>query len=64
MATAAISLLRNRELADQIISNAADACGNYTWPAVRERWKKLYLGFSTQSVSSLNELPLGEQLDK
>lgn len=64
MAAAAISLLRNRELADQIISHSADACANYTWPAVRERWKNLYVGLSTQRVSSLNELPLGEQFDK
>jgi len=42
MAASALRLLESQEFASRIAHNAHEACAAYTWPAVREKWLKVY----------------------
>jgi glycosyltransferase involved in cell wall biosynthesis len=42
LASAAIHLLEDDELAQRLIALAREECRKYSWEAVRERWLKLY----------------------
>jgi L-malate glycosyltransferase len=43
LATAAIRLLEDPELAERIVTNARAECERYTWEATRQKWLDLYV---------------------
>lgn len=44
MAQRALTLLRDASLAAQMVEQARQECGKYSWPAVRDSWVNVYHG--------------------
>ncbi|MDQ1589958.1 MAG: hypothetical protein QOG71_585 [Pyrinomonadaceae bacterium] len=51
LAAAAISLLEDEALAEQLAANALAACRQYSWAAVRDEWLKLYFELADESAA-------------
>jgi glycosyltransferase involved in cell wall biosynthesis len=56
MASAAIRLLKDQELASQIARQAREACRRYTWDAVRDEWLQVYRELAAGQAASPQRL--------